>query len=325
MQIKPWIEALRPRTLPVSIAGVLAGYAVAIAYDKFLWLPAIICLVFSMIAQIVSNLANEYYDFKNGIDKKGREGFRRGVTEGDIKPETMKHVLFTLLILDCALGCTLIHWGGLWLIAAGVLIAIAALAYSAGPWPLSHHGLGDELVIIFYGIVPVTLTSYVMCGDWTGGEMAIILGDMWKMALIASLGVGLLADNVLTVNNVRDINDDKQSGKHTKAVIFGVNTMKIGYIMCCVAGLLLIWYSFRDATPDWSWTGYAAAAVWYLPLILAMYKLKGKKLNPVLKFTSIILLVVIVWALGCILFQHSDIMEQSHTSNVILDMYEKLK
>ena len=116
---------------------------------------------FAIIAQIASNFANEYYDFKNGFDKKGREGFRRGVTEGDISPAAMKRATYSLLAIDALLGCTLIIWGGWWLVPVGIAIAIFAVAYSAGPYPLSHHGLGDIAVIIFFGFVPVLFTEYV--------------------------------------------------------------------------------------------------------------------------------------------------------------------
>lgn len=305
MKIKPWIEALRLRTLPVSVAGVLAGCAVTLALDSFHWIQTIICMVFALIAQIVSNLANEYYDFKNGIDKKGREGFRRGVTEGDIKPEAMKHVMFFLMALDCLLGCTLIYWGGWWLIPVGILIVIAAFAYSAGPWPLSHHGLGDELVVIFYGIVPVAFTAYVQCCGLASEGLS--MGEMWKMSCMVGLGVGLLADNVLTVNNIRDANDDAKVNKHTKAVMFGAGVMRMAYIVCYILGLALIWFAFRKVTPSWSWAGYAACAIWYAELAYALYKLHGKKLNKVLKFTSILLVVAIVWTLFCIIFMQLDI------------------
>lgn len=317
MHIKPWIEALRLRTLPVSIAGVLAGCAVAIAYGNLLWQPALICLIFALIAQIVSNLANEYYDFKNGIDKKGRQGFRRGVTEGDISPSAMKKVMFALMALDCALGCTLIYWGGYWLIAVGILIVIAAFAYSAGPWPLSHHGLGDELVLVFYGIIPVTLTAYVQCGDWTGGTMAKITGEMWKMAILTSIGVGLLADNVLTVNNIRDAKDDKKVGKRTKAVIFGKGFMRIAYIVCCAMGIGLIWFAFKDVLPWWSIFGFIGISVWYLPLILALYKYEGKKLNKILKYTSEQLLTLIIWVIICVVFNHDQMIPVHNPSCVI--------
>ncbi len=297
MNVKPWIEALRLRTLPVSAAGVLAGCAVALSYNNFYWLPTIICLVFALLAQIVSNFANEYFDFKNGLDKKGRQGFRRGVTEGDIQPESMKWAIIVLTAIDCILGCTLIHWGGLWMIPVGILIVVAAFAYSAGPWPLSHHGLGDEAVIIFYGIVPVMFTAYLQCGDWIGGSMAGVLGEMWKMALIVSIGVGLLGADVLIVNNIRDCKDDAKVGKRTKAVIFGTKTMKIVYIIFAYCGMGLIWYGMRNALNSWGWAGFVAIGIWFVPIILALFKFTDYRLNKVLRYTAIQLLLTIVWLL----------------------------
>ena len=308
---------MRLRTLPVSAAGVLAGCAVALCYDKFQWLPAVICLVFALVAQIVSNFANEYFDFRNGLDRKGREGFRRGVTEGDIKPESMKTAMMTLMAADCLLGLTLIHWGGFWIIAVGVLVAIAAFAYSAGPWPLSHHGLGDEAVVVFYGIVPVTLTAYLQCGDWIGGSMASALGEMWKMALTVALGVGLLGANVLTVNNVRDCYDDARVGKRTKAVILGPKTMKISFAVCSYLGLGLIWYGFRDSLNSWGWAGYAAIGIWMLPVIIALFKFSGYRLNKVLRFTAMLLLATIVWTIADILMNHDSL--QTMLAYVYLD------
>lgn len=293
--MSPWIEAMRLRTLPVSIAGVFAGWLVALAYGDFNWLPALICLVFAVAAQIVSNFANEYYDFRNGLDHKGREGFRRGVTEGDISPDAMKKAMLWLLAADCALGCTLMYWGGLWLLPVGILIALFAFAYSAGPWPLSHHGLGDLTVILFYGVVPVTLTAYVQCGNWIGNHEAAQLGDMWKMALPLSVAVGMLADNVLIVNNVRDVEDDRAVEKRTTAVIFGAKTMKILYVMFAYGGLYIMWWSLRQVLHPWGWAGYAAVGVWYIPVIWALFHFKGARLNPVLKYTSLLMLAATIW------------------------------
>lgn len=298
---------MRLRTLPVSAAGVLAGCAVALAYDNFKWLPALICLVFALAAQIVSNFANEYFDFKNGIDSKGRQGFRRGVTEGDITPESMKRAMIILMAADCLLGLTLIYWGGVWLIAVGILIAVAAFAYSAGPWPLSHHGLGDEAVVVFYGIVPVTITAYLQCSDWTGGSLAAMLGEMWKMALIVSLGVGLLGANVLTVNNVRDVRDDARVGKRTKAVIFGPRAMKISYIVCAYLGLGLIWFGMRYALNSWGWAGYVAIGIWMVPVIIALFKFSDQRLNKVLRFSALLLLGIVVWTIADILMNQESL------------------
>lgn len=297
MKVNPWIEAMRLRTLPVSIAGVLAGSAMALSYNNFQWLPALICLVFALVAQIVSNFANEYFDFVNGLDKRGRQGFRRGVTEGDIKPASMKRAMIILMAADCLLGCTLIYWGGFWMIPVGIVIAIAAFAYSAGPWPLSHHGLGDETVIIFYGIVPVMFTAYIQCGDWTGGSMAGALGEMWKMALIVSIGVGVLGANVLTVNNVRDWKDDARVGKRTKAVIFGAKAMKWTYVIFAYLGLGLIWYGMKDSLNSWGWAGYVAIGIWYVPVIIALFKFSDFHLNKVLRYTAMLLLATVAWTI----------------------------
>lgn len=301
MKIKAWIEAMRLRTLPVSIAGVLTGCGIAYAYRSFQWLPALICLIFAIAAQIVSNFANEYYDFKNGLDRKGREGFRRGVTEGDISPEAMKRAMLTLMALDCLLGLTLIYWGGMWLIAVGVVIALGAFAYSAGPYPLSHHALGDEAVVVFYGIVPVCLTAYIQSGGWTGGEMQHQLGPLWLNALLASIGVGLLGANVLTVNNIRDVKDDADVGKRTKAVVFGTGIMRAAYAACAFAGIFMIWYAFRNAIDiRWGYAGYIVAAICYIPLCHALYTTSGERLNGILRKTALLLLGVIIWTLAAI-------------------------
>ncbi|MDE6340684.1 MAG: 1,4-dihydroxy-2-naphthoate octaprenyltransferase [Muribaculaceae bacterium] len=300
MKMKAWIEAMRLRTLPVSIAGVLTGCGIALAYRCFQWLPALICLTFAIAAQIVSNFANEYFDFKNGLDRKGREGFRRGVTEGDISPEAMKRVMLIVMALDCLLGLTLIYWGGIWLIAIGIVIVLGAFAYSAGPYPLSHHALGDEAVVLFYGIVPVCLTAYVQSGGWSGGEMQALLGPLWLNALIASVGVGLLGANVLTVNNIRDVKDDAAVGKRTKAVAFGAGFMRRAYAVCAYAGIFLIWLAFRHSFPLWGIGGYLLAGICCIPLIRSLFTSEGVKLNAILRQTALLLLAVIVWTLVAI-------------------------
>lgn len=151
-QAKIWLEAIRLRTLPVSLSGVLMAIGITVWQNHFKWIPAILCIIFAIMAQVVSNLANEYYDFLRGTDKKGRVGPRRGVTEGDIKPKTLRNVTYITLAAACLVGCGLIPYGGWQMIPVGVAIAIFALAYSAGPYPLSYHGLGELTVFIFYGL-----------------------------------------------------------------------------------------------------------------------------------------------------------------------------
>ena len=155
---------MRLRTLPVSVAGVIAAWGLASLYGASRLLPALLCLAFAVLAQIASNFANEYYDYRDGLDRPGREGPRRGVTEGDITPRAMLVATFATLGVACCIGLSLIAFGGWWLLIVGAVTALGALAYSAGPYPLSRHALGEVAVVVFFGIVPVNLTFYLQTG-----------------------------------------------------------------------------------------------------------------------------------------------------------------
>lgn len=276
--IKAWIEAMRLRTLPVSVAGVLAGCACALFYGTFRILPALCCLLFAVGAQIASNFANEYYDFKNGLDRKGREGFRRGVTEGDISPRAMRNAVFLTLLLAALPGCALIIWGGWWLIIIGIIIAMFALAYSTGPYPLSHHGLGDVAVVIFFGLVPVGFTAWLQAGST----------DVIPLALLIGLGTGLLTANVLIVNNYRDMEDDAAVGKRTTVVIFGRRVMSKVYLADIIVGTILL-----CSPVVWGAYGAIFPLVMIIPGIRCYRHLiagHGAELNILLKQTSILVL-----------------------------------
>ncbi len=278
--IKSWIEAMRLRTLPVSVAGVIAGTGCAIMLDSFKAAPAIACLVFAVLAQIAANFGNEYYDYKNGIDRKGRAGFRRSVTEGEIDPRSMKKATFTVLALAAAVGCTMLLYGPWWLMIVGILIMIFALAYSAGPYPLSHHGLGDLSVVIFFGIVPVTFTCFLQTGDLEGMNMIIP----------ASIAVGLLAANVLIVNNYRDMEDDAAAGKRTTVVIFGRRVMSMVYLFSGIAGMAVmipVWIRL----PLWGAAIPIVYIILHLKVWLALRQATGAALNPLLGRTALNLLV----------------------------------
>ncbi len=278
---------MRLRTIPVSVAGVIAGGGVADYCNSFRWLPFLICMLFAITAQIISNFANEYFDWRNGLDKKGREGFRRGVTEGDIKPRAMLAAIIALLTIDCALGCSLIIWGGWLLLIPGVAIAVFALAYSAGPYPLSHHGLGELAVILFFGIVPVTLTAYVQTQSWA----------MLPVALPLSFAIGFMGANVLIVNNFRDCDADREVGKHTLAVIFGRESMPALYLANGFFALMFIELA-TIARVDYVWQ---LGALIYINVHYLLYvqirQAKGAELNPLLGKTAMLMCGVSVWYL----------------------------
>lgn len=277
-KMKCWVEAMRLRTLPVSLAGVLFGVAMAVADGGFKAVPALLCFLFALLAQIASNFANEYYDFKAGLDRVGRDGPRRGVTEGDITPGAMKAAAFATLGAACVTGCVLVAlYGQWWMYVVGVLTALAVIAYSAGPYPLSRNGLGEVAVVFFFGIIPVTLTYYLETGIMSAAVVA------------ASAGIGLMGANVLIVNNYRDADDDAAVGKRTLAVKLGRNAVAVIYLLNGILALVLTW-------PEWI---RLAPQAWIVPLIYLLShvflygrlrSLTGKALNPLLGGTAVLML-----------------------------------
>ena len=233
----------------------------------------------ALLAQIVSNMANEYFDYLKGTDKPGRVGPRRGVTEGDIRPETLRNVTFGLLALAGVVGCCLIPYGGWWLLPVGIVIALAALAYSTGPYPLSYHGLGELTVFIFFGLVPVNLTYYVMALRFD------------PLVLLFSIAIGLLGVNVLLVNNYRDVEDDREAGKKTQTVMRGRPITAFAYLLNGYLGMAILavfWFmiGYMHLLPTWT----LAIPVLYLVMHTATwYKLRhrdGAALNPLLGATA---------------------------------------
>ena len=157
-RIHAWLEAARPKTLPASFSPVLVGCALAYRDGVFKLAPTILCVLVALLAQIASNFANDYFDYKKGADKEDRLGPERAVASGWITPKAMLWGTFITLGLSCLCGCFLLFFAGWELIAVGVAIAICVLAYSAGPYPLAYNGLGDVCVVLFYGIIPVCFT-----------------------------------------------------------------------------------------------------------------------------------------------------------------------
>ncbi len=273
-KIKAWVAAMCLHTVPVSAAGVAMAILLGVMHGgNYKILPAVLCMIFAMLAQIASNFANEYFDYVKGTDKVGRAGFKRGVTEGDIAPKSMLWATIGTLAIASLIGLGLLPYGGWWLIGVGVAVAIFALAYSAGPYPLSYNGLGDVAVIIFFGIVPVNMTYYLMVGEFSVDS------------LLCSIAIGLLASNVLIVNNYRDMEDDMQANKRTTVVIFGRKTMGRAYLISGYAAMVLyIWELPFDliVTP-------ISAIVYIILHTLTWMKLisqRGAALNQILAATA---------------------------------------
>lgn len=270
---------MRLRTLPVSASGVLLAIGIAVWQNHFRWIPAILCLVFALMAQVVSNFANEYYDYRRGADKKGRVGPRRGVTEGDIEPKTLRNVTYLTLAIACLVGCGLIPYGGWPMIPVGIMIAVFALAYSAGPYPLSYHGLGEFTVFLFYGMVPVIFSYYV------------IAGRMDALAVLGGITIGFMGVNVLLVNNYRDMDDDIDAGKRTAVVIFGRKLAAAAYLFngyMAIAMLSPLWFMIylNDCLSHWVYLVPLLYLVMHTITWIKLNRRTGATLNPLLGETA---------------------------------------
>ena len=210
---KAWLLAARPKTLSGAAVPVMIGVALvwvdAPQYDgePFSWLAALLCLLFSFAMQIDANFINDFFDFANGTDDvETRLGPRRACAQGWVKLDSMKRAIALTTCLACVIGLPLAWFGGLEMILVGILCVVFAFLYTTF---FSYQGLGDWLVLVFFGIVPVCCTYYIQLHTVT-----------WQVFL-ASVACGMVIDALLIVNNFRDRDNDRLAGKDTLIVKLG--------------------------------------------------------------------------------------------------------
>ena len=215
--MNPWILAIRPRTLPAAIGPLLVGNMLAIANEKFSWLIAITSMLCAVLLQIAVNLANDYFDFKNGIDTEERLGPTRVTQSGMIAPEKVRNGMILSLILAVLVGFYLISHGGWPIAILAVATVLGALGYSGGPYPMASHGLGEIAAFVFFGLVAVVGSYYL--------QTSATDIDAW---LLGS-AIGFFNAAIMLVNNTRDIATDTKAGKKTLAVRIGEPQAKMLY------------------------------------------------------------------------------------------------
>lgn len=268
-----WVEASRPRTLTASLSPVLVACALAWCEGVFRTVPALLCFAVALLAQVASNFANDYFDFKSGVDVSERQGPDRAVAKGWVTPSAMLRAALITLFLACLCGCMLLFYAGWELIPVGIAIAVCVVAYSAGPFPLAYNGLGDVCVVLFYGIIPLCFTYYVQAGYFS------------TLAFLLSLSLGLLSTNILIVNNYRDYEQDKAFRKRTTIVLFGRTFGKVLYFVNCVIAFLLV-TPLLFAAPRWMLLLFAAFFAFSMKTWRELCTREGKALNDTLAHTA---------------------------------------
>lgn len=234
---RAWFLAARPKTLTGAAVPVMMGFALAInesGADGFRIVPAALCMLFAFIMQIDANFINDYFDCKRGNDDETRLGPKRACAEGWITMSAMwKGIIFTTL-LACAVGLPLICYGGYIMILIGVACVIFCFLYTT---LFSYLGLGDILVLVFFGIVPVCTTQY-LCVSQNPTYSADLTGINIH-GLIFSLACGFVIDSLLIVNNYRDIENDRKAGKNTIIVRLGKQNGLRLYLVTGFLGIVL--------------------------------------------------------------------------------------
>ncbi len=201
-----WISVMRPKTLTGAAASVAVALAAAYHDGHWLWVPALLCMAFALLMQMAANAVNDLVDGLKGRDGANRLGPQRALSAGLVTASQLKWAIGILVVLAGLCGLPLICYGGPWMLAVGLMCVAFCALYST---MLAQRGWGDVLVLVFFGLVPVTLTYYLQTGTVT------------LPVLLLSIGMGLATDTLLVVNNYRDIHEDEANGKRTLCVALG--------------------------------------------------------------------------------------------------------
>jgi len=277
--LKIWYLAIRPKTLPAATGPVIVGMGLALGDGVFKFGPVIVALLAALLLQIGSNLANDVYDFKKGTDTNERLGPVRVTQAGLLSPRQVIRGMVFVFALAFLLGLYLIYVGGWPILVIGILSIVAAIAYTAGPFPLGYKGVADIFVFVFFGPVAVCGTYYLQAGY------------VHPAAWWASIPPGLLVTAILVVNNLRDVETDRKAGKKTLAVRFGVPFTQAQYLALVGTAYII---------PVIMWVlGVASDTVFLaalslplaVPVIKDVFTVKGSPLNVTLAGTARLSLV----------------------------------
>ncbi len=247
--LRLWWQIIRPKTLFASICPVIAAGLLLFENKDVEHIGGTTVIVFvvtllsALSLQVLSNLINDYYDFKKGSDKKGRVGFKRALAEGLVTPLQMKKAIYITLGVAILTGALLIVVGGLPIVLIGISAMVFAWLYTATPHSLSYLGIADVFCFLYYGVFAVLGTKYLV--DCT---MMTDTSGLWHNTASANKSTfcvgaicGMISMMVLMINNLRDMEDDKAANKKTIPVRFG---KKFGESLLLIYSLLVLSLSF---------------------------------------------------------------------------------
>ncbi|MFQ5679210.1 MAG: 1,4-dihydroxy-2-naphthoate polyprenyltransferase [Gemmatimonadota bacterium] len=275
--MRAWVTGARPKTLFAAIGPVATGGGLALADGRFVLLPFLAALAGALSIQIGTNLANDYSDYRRGADSGERLGSIRVTQAGLLPPRSVRRGAAVCFGAAVLLGIYLIRVGGWPILGLGLASIVAGITYTGGPWPFGYHGLGDLFAFLFFGPFAVGGTYYVQ---------ALTLSPD---PLLAGSGSGALVTAILVVNNLRDIETDRRSGKRTLAVRLGARRTRLEYAALLLIGALVPLVGWQAS--GWSGGGLLAWGAFLLaPAALRTVFRPGdpRSLNPVLGRTALL-------------------------------------
>lgn len=275
MKTKIWILASRPKTLLASITPVIVGSAFAFQRTSFsLWVFSC-TILFAVLIQIGTNLSNDYFDALKGADTKGRKGPVRVTQAGLISPKEVRAAFFATFLAALLIAIPLALKGGAWVWFLMFASIALGYLYTGGPYPLAYLGLGDIFVLVFFGPVATLGTYYLQTLELNFHVFSL------------GVGMGLLSTAILTVNNLRDIDEDMKANKKTLAVRFGKTFSRLEYIFC----VLLAFAICLSYLPWLYWILIVPMAPLLIRLFKGIFTTYGYQLNDLLSRTAALLVL----------------------------------
>ena len=270
---RAWLLASRPKTLTGAAVPVLIALSAAWHADPsaFQWLPAMLCMLFALLMQMDANLVNDYFDWADGVDTAERLGPERAVAQGWVTPCAMRWGITLVTLLSAATGLPLVVWGGWQMVWVGLACVVCSFLYTL---LFSRRALGDVLVLVFFGLVPVCATYYIQTHALT------------REVMLLSIASGLVIDCLLLVNNYRDRKTDAHVGKVTLVTLIGPRATEALYLM---AGIIAVGLTLPSLRAN------AILMLPYLVFHITNWRLMrhihaGRELNKVLATTSLAIL-----------------------------------
>lgn len=288
MEFKYWIKAMRLRTLPLALATTLVGSGLAYSYGTFNWLVAVLGVLTTLCLQILSNLANDYGDYKNGKDTELRIGPERMVHSGKIDPNDMFKGVITFVALSLIFGTWLVIEGTRGLEISGLIVFIAlgiaavgaAIKYTMGKNPYGYMALGDVFVFLFFGLAGV------------GGTWFLHTHQFSYDVLLPASAIGFLSVGVLNLNNLRDYQSDKATRKKTVVVMMGLKNARIYHAMLLMSAYYFTFiYVYVNYEVIWQWLFLLSFPLIYRNIRVVMNFTEHETLNNELKNLSLASLV----------------------------------